>query len=66
VLPVERHAALRQWEERIQATIVRSFEDTEQRREAAVADRQGLGLGEEKRGEGSAAGWEGRMVPTTH
>lgn len=48
VLPVERHAALQHWERRVQATIMRTFEDAEEKKEAAVADRQGLGLGEEK------------------
>jgi uncharacterized membrane protein len=48
VLPVERHAALRHWERRIQATILRTFADEEEKQDAAVADRQGLGLGEEK------------------
>lgn len=47
VLPAVRHTALRHWEERVQATILRSFEDLEEKRDAAVADRQGLGLGEE-------------------
>jgi uncharacterized membrane protein len=48
VLPAERHAALKYWETRIQGTILRTFEDTEEKREAAVADRQGLGIGEEE------------------
>jgi uncharacterized membrane protein len=48
VLPVERHEALRKWERRVQATIARTFADDEDKKEAAVADRQGLGLGEEK------------------
>src|SRR5262245_23948873 len=41
-LPVERHAALRHWERRVQATILRTFEDAEEKKDAAVADRQGL------------------------
>jgi uncharacterized membrane protein len=45
VLPEERHAALRHWELRVQGTIQRSFQDAEDKQEAAVADRQGLGLG---------------------
>jgi hypothetical protein len=49
VLPAERHAALRHWQERIQSTIARTFVDPEEQLDAAVADRQGLGLGEEKR-----------------
>jgi uncharacterized membrane protein len=48
VLSAERHEALRHWENRIQATIHRSFEDVEEKREAAVADRQGLGVEGEK------------------
>jgi uncharacterized membrane protein len=48
VLPVERHAALRHWERRVQGTILRTFADAEEKQDAAVADRQGLGLGEEK------------------
>jgi uncharacterized membrane protein len=47
VLPVERHAALSHWEQRVQGTILRTFEDAEEKKEAAVADRQGLGVGEE-------------------
>ena len=50
VLPEERHAALRHWELRVQGTIERTFQDAEDKQEAAVADRQGLGLGgDEKR-----------------
>jgi hypothetical protein len=48
VLPAERHASLRYWERRVQGTILRTFEDAEEKQDAAVADRQGLGLGEEK------------------
>jgi uncharacterized membrane protein len=48
ILPAERHAALRHWERRVQGTIARTFEDAEEKKEAAVADRQGLGVGEEK------------------
>jgi uncharacterized membrane protein len=48
VLPPERHAALSHWERRIQATILRTFQDAEEKEEAAVADRQGLGVSEEK------------------
>jgi uncharacterized membrane protein len=48
VLPVERHEALRNWERRLQTTIARTFADDEDKQDAAVADRQGLGLGEEK------------------
>jgi uncharacterized membrane protein len=48
VLPAERHAELRIWEARVQATIQRSFADTEEKQEAAVADRQGLGIGQSR------------------
>jgi uncharacterized membrane protein len=44
ILPEERHAALKHWDERLQATIARSFSDTEETLEAAVGDRQGLGI----------------------
>jgi uncharacterized membrane protein len=49
VLPAGRHAALRHWERRIQSTIQRTFVDPEERDEASMADRQGLGVGEKKR-----------------
>jgi uncharacterized membrane protein len=48
VLPAARHDALKHWERRLQATIARSFADTEEKKDASVADRQGLGIGEEK------------------
>jgi uncharacterized membrane protein len=48
VLPAERHAALRHWEARLQGTVERSFADAEEKQDASVADRQGLGIGEEK------------------
>ncbi len=48
VLPVERHAALAHWERRVQGTILRTFDDAEEKQDAAVADRQGLGIGKEK------------------
>ncbi len=63
VLPAERHAALRHWEERVQATILRTFEDTEEKRDAAVADRQGLGLGEEKQSTNAAERAGGALPP---
>jgi uncharacterized membrane protein len=47
VLPAERYAALRYWEHRLEESIARSFADVEEQRHAAVADRQGLGLGRE-------------------
>jgi uncharacterized membrane protein len=48
VLPVERHAALRHWEQRLQTTIARSFADLAEKESASEADRQGLGLGDKK------------------
>jgi uncharacterized membrane protein len=42
-LPPERHAPLRHYRERLNATISRSFEDAEEQQEASVEDRQGLG-----------------------
>lgn len=44
VLPVERHAGLKYWQQRLQASISRSFEDAEEKRSASVEDRQGLGV----------------------
>src|SRR5215472_8165814 len=55
VLPEERHAALRHWELRVQGTIQRTFQDAEDKQEAAVADRQGLGLGEDRQAAGIGA-----------
>jgi uncharacterized membrane protein len=43
VLPEERHAALRYWQERLQSTIERSFSDPEDVLDASREDRQGLG-----------------------
>jgi len=43
-LPEERHEALRSHQERLDATIARSFADPEEQLEAAVEDRQGLGV----------------------
>ena len=48
VLPSERHAALRHWEERLGDTVERTFKDAEEQQDASVADRQGLGIGESK------------------
>ena len=48
VLPPNRHEALKRWEQRLKTTIARSFADTEEKKDASVADRQGLGIGEEK------------------
>jgi uncharacterized membrane protein len=43
-LPQERHPPLKHFQERLNSTIARSFEDLEERREASVEDRQGLGV----------------------
>jgi uncharacterized membrane protein len=43
VLPVERHAGLKYWQQRLQASISRSFEDAEEKLSASMEDRQGLG-----------------------
>jgi uncharacterized membrane protein len=42
-LPPERHAPLRHYRERLNATIVRSFEDVLEQQQASIEDRQGLG-----------------------
>jgi len=52
VLPAERHAALRHWEERLHGTVERSFADAEEKQDASVADRQGLGIGKEMSADG--------------
>ena len=44
VLPAERHAALRHWQERLASTVARSFVELEEKQEAAVEDSQGLGV----------------------
>jgi uncharacterized membrane protein len=44
VLPSQRHAALKYWHQRLQASISRSFEDPEERLSASMEDRQGLGV----------------------
>ncbi|MBZ5537940.1 MAG: DUF2254 domain-containing protein [Acidobacteriia bacterium] len=43
-LPDGRRAALRYWQQRLQDTITRSFVDAEEKTEASVEDRQGLGI----------------------
>lgn len=43
VLPAGRQPALRYWEQRLQGSIARSFDDAQEKRDASVADRQGLG-----------------------
>lgn len=42
-LPLERHCSLLHHQDRLDATIAKSFEDVEERREASIGDRQGLG-----------------------
>jgi uncharacterized membrane protein len=48
VLPANRHEALQHWEQRLQLSIARSFADVEEKRDASVADRQGLGIGQKE------------------
>ena len=48
VLPPERHAALRHWEQELQESIARSFVDMDEQIAASIPDRQGLGLGHEE------------------
>jgi uncharacterized membrane protein len=48
VLPPIRHAALHDWEARLHGTVERSFAAAAEKHDASVADRQGLGIGEEK------------------
>jgi uncharacterized membrane protein len=43
LLPEERHAALRYWQERLQSTIDRSFPDAQDKLNASAEDRQGFG-----------------------
>jgi uncharacterized membrane protein len=43
-LPEERHEALERHRNRLDSTIARSFADPEEQSEAAVEDRQGLGV----------------------
>jgi uncharacterized membrane protein len=43
-LPEDRRPALLHWEGRLQTTIARSFDDIEEKIEASVEDRQGLGV----------------------
>jgi uncharacterized membrane protein len=44
VLPEERRPALRDWQERLQSTINRTFTDRKEKQEASSADRQGIGI----------------------
>ena len=47
VLPPERGPALDSWKKRLGRSVARNFEDAEEKQDASVADRQGLGIGEE-------------------
>jgi uncharacterized membrane protein len=44
VLPPQRHAALKYWQQRLRVSIGRSFEDPEEKLSASIEDRQGLGI----------------------
>ncbi|MGE5324801.1 MAG: DUF2254 domain-containing protein [Actinomycetota bacterium] len=44
VLPPQRHPSLKYWQQRLEASIGRSFEDAEEKLSASVEDRQGLGV----------------------
>jgi uncharacterized membrane protein len=52
VLPQERHAALKNWQERLQSSINRSFSDTQDKLEASAEDRQGIGISRQRKGNG--------------
>jgi uncharacterized membrane protein len=44
ILPEQRHAGLKYWQQRLQTSIGRSFEDAEEKLSASTEDRQGLGV----------------------
>jgi uncharacterized membrane protein len=48
VVPHDRLPPLRRWERRLEESIAQSFSTAEQRREASVVDRQGLGIGRDR------------------
>jgi uncharacterized membrane protein len=48
-VPVERRAALGRYLDRVDAGIARAFDDEDDRRDALVEDRQGLGLSGDRR-----------------
>lgn len=54
VLPPERHDVLGQWKSRLKGTIARSFAGRDEKKDASVPDRQGLGTGEDKNEGGTA------------
>jgi uncharacterized membrane protein len=56
VLPAERHPDLEHWEQRLQHTVARAFSDIEEKQDASVPDRQGLGIGEEPPGTETGSG----------
>jgi len=66
VLPATRHAALRHWDRRIQSSIARAFDNPEEQQEARVADRQGLGIGEEPALELSPSRTPASAAPEAH
>ena len=45
VVPADRQPALRRWERRLDESIAQSFTNADERRDASVVDRQGLGIG---------------------
>jgi uncharacterized membrane protein len=44
VLTKERHPALKYWQERLKSTVDHSFRDSQEKLDASVEDRQGLGI----------------------
>jgi len=56
VLPDERRRAVTHFQERLDSTILRSFTDAEDKLEASMEDRQGLGLPRDRRTDGLPAG----------
>jgi uncharacterized membrane protein len=52
ILPEERHAALKYWQERLQSSINRSFSDVQDKLDASAEDRQGLGISRQRKGNG--------------
>jgi len=44
-VPADRLPALRRWERRLEGSIEQAFPNPEERRDASVVDRQGLGIG---------------------
>lgn len=48
VVSPDRRTALRRWERRLDESIEQSFANAEERRDASVGDRQGLGIGRDR------------------